>query len=40
LQIIMISDERVSREDIIANADKVFYVHQKSGVSAVKEIAM
>jgi len=40
LQIIMISDERVSREDIIANADKVFHVHQKSGVSSVKEIAL
>ncbi len=34
LQIIMISDERVSREDIIANADKVFQVFQgKNGVS-------
>jgi DNA repair exonuclease SbcCD ATPase subunit len=40
LQIIMISDERVSREDIIANADKVFHVYQKSGVSSVKEIAL
>lgn len=35
LQIIMISDERVSREDIIDNADKVFYVSQKRGVSVV-----
>lgn len=37
LQIIMISDERVSREDIIANADWVFHVVQdKKGVSHVK----
>ena len=28
LQIIMVSDERVSREDIVANADKVFLVTQ------------
>ncbi len=35
LQIIMISDERVSREDIIANADRVFSVLQKDGVSKV-----
>jgi len=37
LQIIMISDERVSREDIISNADKVFQVSQgRNGVSQVK----
>jgi len=34
LQIIMISDERVSREDIISNADRVFHISQsKKGVS-------
>jgi DNA repair exonuclease SbcCD ATPase subunit len=33
LQIIMVSDERVSREDILANADKVFEVKSKNGVS-------
>lgn len=39
LQIIMVSDERVSREDIINNADKVFHVSQgQDGVSKVKEI--
>jgi hypothetical protein len=39
LQIIMVSDERVSREDITTNADKVFYVQQgKDGVSRVKEV--
>ncbi len=33
----MISDERVSREDIISNADRVFHVAQdKKGVSHVK----
>lgn len=37
LQIIMVSDERIPREDIIANADKVFQVSQgKDGVSEVK----
>lgn len=37
MQIIMISDERISREDIIANADKVFYVSQgKNGVSKIE----
>ena len=37
LQIIMISDERVSREDIIANADRVFQVSRdKQGVSEVR----
>jgi len=38
IQVIMISDERVSREDIIDNADKVFYVSQKKGVSNVRVI--
>jgi DNA repair exonuclease SbcCD ATPase subunit len=34
LQIIMVSDERVSREDIISNADKVFQVSQgRDGIS-------
>ena len=37
LQIIMISDERVSREDITANADKLFEVSQgRDGVSKVR----
>ena len=35
VQIIMVSDERIPREDIIENADKVFLVTQKSGVSKV-----
>jgi len=39
LQIIMVSDERVSREDITAHADKVFHVTQnKDGISKVKEV--
>ncbi len=39
MQVIMVSDERVSREDIITNADKVFHVTKdKEGVSAVSEI--
>ena len=33
LQIIMISDERVPREDILTNADKVFQINQTNGVS-------
>ncbi len=34
LQIISVSDERVSREDIISNADRVFHISQnKEGVS-------
>jgi len=34
LQIIMISDERIPREDIIANADRVFHVTQSNkGIS-------
>lgn len=37
LQIISVSDERMPREDIIANADKVFQVSQdKKGISQVK----
>lgn len=36
LQIIMISDERIPREDILENADRVFLVSQKKGVSAIK----
>lgn len=35
LQIIMVSDERISREDIIASSDKVFEVKIKKGVSQV-----
>lgn len=39
LQIIMISDERISREDIIDNADQVYHVSQnKKGVSKVQKI--
>ena len=37
LQIIMVSDERVSREDIIANADRVFRITQdRSGMSRIE----
>lgn len=36
LQIIMVSDERVSREDIIESADKVFEVSIKNGRSRVE----
>lgn len=35
LQIIMVSDERISREDIIASSDKVFEVKIKKGISQV-----
>ena len=35
LQIIMVSDERIAREDIIANADKVFETKIKKGVTTV-----
>lgn len=39
LQIIMVSDERIPREDIIANADKVYEVSQnRKGESRVKEV--
>jgi DNA repair exonuclease SbcCD ATPase subunit len=36
LQIIMVSDERMPREDIIDNANQVFLVSQKSGVSQIE----
>jgi len=36
LQIICINDERASREDIVNNADRVFYVSQRKGVSSIK----
>jgi len=40
LQIIMVSDERVSREDIIANADRVFYVSRgQDGVSKIEVVS-
>jgi DNA repair exonuclease SbcCD ATPase subunit len=35
IQIIMISDERISREDIIASANKVFEVKLRKGVSGI-----
>lgn len=35
MQIIMISDERISREDIIANADKVFETKIRKGITTV-----
>lgn len=39
LQIIMVSDERIPREDIIANADRVFQVSQnRKGVSQVEMV--
>jgi len=38
IQIIMISDERIPREDIIENADRVFLVTQRNGVSKVKKL--
>lgn len=38
LQIIMISDERISRDDIIASADRTFEVKIKKGVSYVLEL--
>ena len=39
LQIIMVSDERVSRDDIIAHADKVFHVSQnREGISKAAEV--
>jgi ABC-type sulfate/molybdate transport systems ATPase subunit len=37
LQIIMISDERIPREDIIENADRVFEVSIKNGISHVNQ---
>lgn len=39
IQVIMVSDERIPREDIIDNADKVFEISQnRKGHSKVKEI--
>lgn len=38
LQIITISDERASREDIAEGADRVFLVYQKKRISRVKEV--
>lgn len=38
IQIIMISDERMPREDIIENADKVFMINQRKGVSKISEV--
>jgi len=38
LQIIMVSDERISREDIIENADRTFEVTIKKGVSKIKQL--
>ena len=38
IQIIMVSDERIPREDIIASADKVFEVSIVNGKSKVKEL--
>jgi DNA repair exonuclease SbcCD ATPase subunit len=35
LQIIMVSDERIPREDIIANADKVFETKIRKGITTV-----
>ena len=37
LQIIMISDERMPREDIIEGADRVFEVSKKGGISYVRQ---
>jgi len=36
IQIIMISDERIPKEDIIASADKVFEISIKDGKTIVK----
>jgi len=38
IQIIMVSDERVPREDIIATADRVFHVSQRDGISVTRVI--
>lgn len=39
LQIIMVSDERVSREDIIASSDRVLHTSQKeAGISYIQEL--
>lgn len=37
IQIVMISDERIPREDIVANADRVFEVSIKKGVSKIEQ---
>ena len=37
-QIIMISDERIAREDIIANSDKTFLVTQAKGISRIEQL--
>lgn len=38
IQIIMISDERVPREDIIENADRTFLITQKKGKSEIQQL--
>lgn len=38
IQIIMVSDERIPRTEIIKNADKVFFVNKLNGISQVKEV--
>ncbi len=39
VQIIMVSDERIPREDIVDNADRVFHVSQnRKGISSVRRI--
>ena len=38
LQIIMVSDERAAREDIVTGADKVFETSLKKGVTIMREI--
>ena len=38
IQIIMISDERISREDIIDNADKIFEVSIRKGKTKIKTV--
>jgi KaiC/GvpD/RAD55 family RecA-like ATPase len=38
IQVIMVSDERVSLEDIEKGADKIFKVSIKNGKSIVKEL--
>lgn len=38
IQIIMISDERISRDDIIENANRVFLVTQRKGISSMHEL--
>ena len=38
IQIITVSDERATREDIIEGADKVFYIEQKNRLSQIYEL--